>query len=121
MIVDTNVLIDFLKGNKDAVEFIDGLPVVRTSVVVVSELYSGVQGKNEMDELEEFLKHIEPIDVSLKIAKRAGLLRRKFLKSHGIEIPDAIVAATANDLNLPVASLDKKHFSVLAKDLIVPY
>lgn len=35
MIVDTNVIIDFLKGNKAAVEFIDDLPVVKTSVVVV--------------------------------------------------------------------------------------
>ncbi|NBC66930.1 MAG: PIN domain-containing protein [Bacteroidetes bacterium] len=121
MIVDTNVIIDFLKGNKAAVEFIDGLPVVRTSVVVVSELFSGVQEKNEMDELEEFLKYIESINVSVKIAKRAGLLRRKFLKSHGIEITDAIIAATANDLNVPVATLDKKHFSVLTNSLITPY
>lgn len=121
MIVDTNILIDFLKGKKDGVSFVGSLPFIRTSVVVVSELYSGVQGRREMNELEEFLKFIEPIDVSLEIARDAGLLRKKFLRSHRIELPDAIIAATANDLNIPVASLDKKHFSVLAKNLIVPY
>lgn len=58
---------------------------------------------------------------SLKIAKEAGLLRRKYLKSRGIEIPDAIIAATVNELNVPVASLDKKHFSMLTENLIMPF
>ncbi|MAO63397.1 MAG: hypothetical protein CL666_00200 [Balneola sp.] len=121
MIVDTNIIIDFLKGRDEANSFIKAHKPITTSVVVVSELFAGVKSKNEMRELREFLTFVELVDVTEVIAKNAGLLRRKYLKSHGIEIPDALIAATANYLKVPVASLDKKHFSVLTDDLVIPY
>ena len=121
MILDTNILIDFLKGKPEAIDFVKRLDTLRTSVVVVAELYSGVINKREIDEMKEFLDHVEQLEVTSKIATSAGFLRRKYIKSHGIGIPDAIIAATANNLKIPVASLDKKHFSVLTKNLVVPY
>jgi predicted nucleic acid-binding protein len=45
----------------------------------------------------------------------------RFGKSHGLRLPDAFIAATAIVNNIPVASLDKKHFSILTDDLVVPY
>ncbi|WP_409029266.1 type II toxin-antitoxin system VapC family toxin [Gracilimonas sediminicola] len=121
MIVDTNIFIDFLKGNEDAVHFIQKNQPVSTSVVVVSELYSGVKTKAEMNELSSFLSFVNKIDVTEAIARKAGLLRRKYHKSHGIKIPDAIIAATAEQQGVPIATLDKKHFSVLTNNLIIPY
>jgi predicted nucleic acid-binding protein len=121
MIVDTNIIIDFLKGHKHAIEFITTHTPVYISVVVVSELFSGVNNKREMKEIREFLSFVEVVDVTEEIARKAGLLRQKYFKSHGIEIPDALIAATANHLKVPVASLDKKHFSVLTNELVVPY
>lgn len=121
MIVDTNIFIDFLKGNKDAVHFIQKNQPVSTSVVIVSELYSGVKTKAEMNELSSFLSFVNKIDVTEAIARKAGLLRRKYHKSHGIKIPDAIIAATAEQQGVPIATLDKKHFSVLTNNLIIPY
>lgn len=121
MIVDANIIIDFLKGHKEANRFIEAHKPISTSVVVVSELFAGVKSKSEMREIREFLTFVELVDVTEVIAKNAGLLRRKYLKSHGIEIPDALIAATANYLKVPVASLDKNHFSVLTDNLIVPY
>ncbi|MCP9291531.1 type II toxin-antitoxin system VapC family toxin [Gracilimonas sediminicola] len=121
MIVDTNIFIDFLKGNKDAVHFIQKNQPVSTSVVVVSELYSGVKTKAEMNELSSFLSFVNKIDVTEGIARKAGFLRRKYHKSHGIKIPDAIIAATAEQQGVPIATLDKKHFSVLTNNLIIPY
>lgn len=121
MIVDTNIIFDFLKNHKEARFFIEKNQPISTSVVVVAELYSGVKNKTEVKELREFLSFVEQINVSESIAKEAGLLRRKFLKSHSIEIPDALIAATANHIKVPVASLDKKHFAVLTDNLIIPY
>ena len=121
VILDTNILIDFLRGKPEAIEFFNDLHTIRTSVVVIAELYSGVNDEKEIGEIEKFLNHVEKIEVTSEIAVKAGLLRRRYIKSHGIGIPDAIIAATANDLNVPVASLDKKHFSVLTKNLVVPY
>ncbi|MBD3617413.1 MAG: type II toxin-antitoxin system VapC family toxin [Gracilimonas sp.] len=122
MIIDSNILIDFLKGNPNAIEFISQFDAIITSVVAISELYAGIISKNEMRELNEFLEtSVEQIPVSVEIAKEAGLLRKQYGKSHGIRLPDAFIAATAIKRNLPVASLNKKHFSILTDNLIVPY
>lgn len=122
MIVDTNIVIDLLNGEDDAREFIDSHlnEKLYLSVITVSEVYSGIK-KQEAEVFEDLLTLFQLKSVDKSISVQAGLLRRKFMKSHGIEIPDAIIAATANDLNVPVATLDKKHFSVLTKNLIVPY
>lgn len=121
MIVDTNIFIDFLKGNENAIRFIQQNQPISTSVIVVSELYSGVKNKKEEKELNTFLSFVNQIDVTAVIARNAGLMRRKYHKSHGIEIPDAIIAATAKEEGVPIATLDKKHFSVLTDNLIIPY
>lgn len=122
MIVDSNILIDFLKGKPEASQFIIQFDPILTSVVVVSELYAGIISKKELRELTSFLENsIEQIPITEQIAKEAGLLRMRFGKSHGLRLPDAFIAATAIVNNIPVASLDKKHFSILTDDLVVPY
>lgn len=123
MIVDTNIIIDLLKGHKDAHHFLDRHleSDLILSVITVSEVYSGIRGKNEVQLFEGLLTIFELIPVNKSIAVEAGFLKNKFSASHGIETPDALIAATANHLKVPVASLDKKHFSILTDDLIVPY
>lgn len=122
MIVDSNILIDFLKGKTEASNFILQFDPILTSVVVVSELYTGVLSKKELRELNAFLENsVKQIPVSQEIAKEAGLLRMRYGKSHGIRLPDAFIAATAIVKKVPIASLDKKHFSILTDDLVVPY
>lgn len=122
MIVDTNIVIDFLKGNNNAREFIDShlQDDLYLSVITVSEVYSGIK-EHETKIFENLLSLFQLVAVDKTISVEAGKLRRKFFRSHGIEIPDAIIAATANDLNVPVATLDKKHFGVLTNNLINPY
>lgn len=122
MIIDTNILIDFFRGKEEAVKFIGQFNSIVTSVIVASELYAGIQTGHEMRELKQFLESsVELIPVSIEIAEQAGFYRNKYGKSHGIRLPDAFIAATAITKNLPIASLDKKHFSVLTDKLIVPY
>lgn len=122
MIVDTNIIIDLLKGHSEAYEFIDSHinDDLYLSVITVSEVYPGIKNR-EIELFEDLLTLFQLVQVNKKISVEAGRLRRKYLSSHGIEIPDAIIAATANDLKVPVVSLDKKHFSVLSKNLVVPY
>jgi predicted nucleic acid-binding protein len=54
------------------------------------------------------------------IAARAGILRRDFGKSHGTGLADAIIAATAEERQAQLVTLNKKHFPML-NDVIVPY
>lgn len=64
---------------------------------------------------------VRQVDVNKTIAEEAGLMRRRFHRSHGIELPDALIVATAHYEGAAVASLNKKYFSVLTEKLIIPY
>ena len=48
ILVDTDVMIDFLRGHNKAIEFIDKYSSrISLSTIVVAELYAGVKGKHE--------------------------------------------------------------------------
>lgn len=70
--------------------------------------------------MEDLLESIEILEVNQKIARDAGLLRKKFSKSHGTGIIDSIIAATALFHQIPLATFNQKHYPMI-KNLVVPY
>jgi predicted nucleic acid-binding protein len=53
--------------------------------------------------------------VIAEIAKRAGSHLRHFASSYAIDIPDAIIAATAEHHGLRLATLNVKHFPMFPR------
>ena len=119
-LIDTNIFIDYLKGDLSAVEFISNLSVSPVlSVLTVAEIYSGAK-ENEMPEVEEFLSAFRIINVDYEIAATGGLFRNKYFKSHGVCLADGIIAATAKLNNFKLSTLNTKHFPML-DNVIRPY
>ncbi len=111
ILLDTDVLIDCLRGDRRAVAFVNhcmGRAIL--SSVVVAELYAGVKGEDELAALDEFLTFLQVIPVTAEIAKAGGLLKREFGKSHGVGMMDAILAATAQAEGAELATLNVKHY-----------
>ncbi|MDX1640565.1 MAG: type II toxin-antitoxin system VapC family toxin [Balneolaceae bacterium] len=123
MIVDTNIIIDVLNGGDEAKIFIESKLTedLLLSVVTVSEVYASIRNAKEIEKFENLLSLFEIIAINKHIAIEAGKLKKRYGASHGIRLPDAFIAATAITFQVPVATLDKKHFSVLTKSLVVPY
>jgi predicted nucleic acid-binding protein len=120
-VVDTDVLIDYLRNHADAMAFVEGnLPSLRVSTVSVAELYAGVREGAERERLVKFLNGLEIVPVSREIAEIAGLFKRRFGRSHAVEIPDALIAATAALNGWSLATLNTRHFPMLT-DVFVPY
>lgn len=95
-LLDTNILIDFLRGKKVAKKFLDqGDMHYIISTITVAELYAGVKGNEEKKLLKAFLKRFEIVPVTSLIAKNGGLIKNKYFRSHGVGIADAVIAATA--------------------------
>ena len=114
ILVDTDVLIDFLRGNDKAISFIDECAAhIILSPIVIAELYAGVKGDNERTVLDNFVSifHVVPIDAD--IAKAGGLYKRDFGKSHGVGLADAILAATADKENAELKTLNVKHYPMI--------
>ena len=60
-----------------------------------------------------------PVDKS--VARRAGELGRRWRQSHpGIDLADLAIAATAEELGVPLASRNLKHFPMF-EGLRAPY
>lgn len=121
LLIDTDVIIDYLRGRHEALTYLDNLTnSLFMSVITVGELYAGVRDGDERVKLDTFLRAFVIITLDQTTALAGGLLRRDYGKSHGIGLADALIAATAQQHNLRLVSLNRKHFSMI-QDVIVPY
>ena len=121
LLIDTDVIIDYLRDEPEAISYLEGLTDhLLISVVTVAELYAGVRDGTERTTLDSFIKAFEIVAVNEEIAVKGGLYRRDYAKSHHTGLADALIAATANTRNADLVTLNKKHFPMLS-NVIVPY
>ena len=121
VLVDTDVMVDFLRGHPKAVTFVKGeMNRIILSSIVVAELYAGVRGTDELAALDAFISLFRAVPVSANIARAAGLHKRGYAKSHGIGLADAIIAATAEAEDAELCTLNTKHYPMF-KALKPPY
>ena len=119
--IDSDIMVDFLRGNAKAVSLIKGYAGgIVLSSIVVAELYAGVKGERELSILDDFIAFCHVVPVSQKIARLGGLHKRDYAKSHGIGLADAIIAATAELEELDLKTLNIRHYPML-KELKAPY
>ena len=115
MLVDTDILIDFLRGYNKAISFIEKFSSqIILSPIVVAELYAGVKGTHELAVLDNFVSHFRVIPITYEIAKVGGLYKRDFGKSHGVGLADAILAATAEKEEAELKTLNVKHYPMIS-------
>ena len=111
ILVDTDVLIDFLRGYGPAVSFVgDHSDRIVLPAIVVAELYAGVKGDAEQTVLENLLSLLRVVPISDEIARLGGLYRRDYGRSHGTGLSDALVAATAFLEGAELKTLNVKHY-----------
>jgi predicted nucleic acid-binding protein len=114
ILIDTDVLVDFFRGQKKAVAFINTYNArIVLSAIVVAELYAGVKDDAEQAALQNFVSLFQIVPVSAEIGKAGGLYKRDYGKSHGVGLADAILAATAEAENAELKTLNIKHYPML--------
>jgi predicted nucleic acid-binding protein len=114
MIVDTNILIDALRGKVEAKSFLLSTDATFSiSVVSVAELYAGVKGNDELTALEDFLMTFSIHGIDQEIASVAGKYLNQYSRSHHVGIADALIAATASRFNEELATLNTRDFPML--------
>ena len=115
ILVDTDVLVDFLRGHEKAVAFVNEFSSrIILSSIVVAELYAGVKGNTELTVLENFISLFRVVPLTGEIAKIGGLYKRDFGKSHGVGLADAVLAATATAEKAELKTLNVKHYPMLS-------
>ena len=114
LLVDTDVIIDFFRGDRKAVAFVNrhSSNMVLSSIVV-AELYAGVKGDSELDVLANFVSLFRIIPVTPEIARTGGLYKRAYGRSHGVGLADAIIAATCKVEKADLKTLNVKHYPMV--------
>jgi predicted nucleic acid-binding protein len=113
-LLDTDVLIDFLRGVDASVKLMLAMPALHISTVSVAELFAGVKNAKEERDLVRLIDECEVHDVTRDIATHAGQWKKKYFPSHGVQIPDALIAATASSHELPLYTLNVKHYPMIS-------
>ncbi|MBW1780243.1 MAG: type II toxin-antitoxin system VapC family toxin [Deltaproteobacteria bacterium] len=114
ILLDTDVLIDFFRGNEKAVAFVNKYNArIILSSIVVAELFAGIKGDAEQAALQNFVSLFRVVPVDTEIGKAGGLYKRDYGKSHGVGLADAILAATAEAENAQLKTLNTKHYPML--------
>ena len=113
-LLDTNILIDTLKGQSGHRQQLRGLVAagnsLACSVVTVAELYAGLRAAHQA-ETEGWLSELEIFDVTQPIARLAGQLRLEWRKrGRTLALADTLIAATALHLDLELLTGNRKDF-----------
>jgi predicted nucleic acid-binding protein len=111
VLVDTDVMVDFLRGNPKAIALLQTHSAsVILSSIIAAELYAGVRDDEELKKLDGLISLFGVVPVSKELARAGGLYKKHYAKSHGVGLADAIIAATAEAENADLKTLNAKHY-----------
>lgn len=117
---DTDVLIEYLRGEDNAVSFVeDRVDEACISVITVAEIYQGARDHEE-SLIASTLSAFRVLPLTFDIAKVAGLYSRDYRQSHGCGLADCLIAATAASHGLTLQTFNRRHFPMLT-DVNVPF
>jgi predicted nucleic acid-binding protein len=120
MLVDTDVLIWYMRGSTKALRAIEALEGFSISVVTYIELVQGLRSKAELNTLRNFLQSqsVPVLQITESISSTAMFLVEQHHFGHSLGLADALIAATAVTHGLPLLTSNSKHYQVV-KNLIL--
>jgi predicted nucleic acid-binding protein len=113
VLVDTNVLIYLLGGHRSAADLLADCQLY-FSFITEFELLSFRKLTDRKDAIRDLLKSGTIVHSDAEITSRATSLRRQY----GLEVPDALIVATAIRYDLPLVSADRLLSKVRGISLI---
>jgi len=118
MVIDTDVLIWYMRGNEKAYQLIENTNNFSISVITYMELVQGLRNKKELTQLRKALHawKTQILYVSEEISAKAMFYVEQHFLSHSMQLADALIGATAIAYGLPIITGNDKHYKVM-KDL----
>ncbi len=120
ILVDTDILIWYLRGNEKAYKTIEYLESFTISVVTYMELVQGMRNKKELNSLRQALRawNCEILYITEEISAKAMFAVEQHFLSHAMQLADALIGATAIVHGLPLLTGNDKHYKIM-KGLLI--
>ncbi len=114
--IDTDILIDAFRGRAEAAVFLNHHLAEGTasiSIVSAMELVTGARDTVELRALRQFIGQFEVVDIGPRVSRDAYHLMVSFALSHGMRMPDALIAVSAMHIGKPLYTKNTKHFRMI--------
>ncbi|PHS27555.1 MAG: VapC toxin family PIN domain ribonuclease [Methylophaga sp.] len=117
MLYDTDILIWIQRGNEKAARLIEKDEDKHLSIQSYMELLQGAKNKTHHRYVKDFIAEFEfsILPLTENIGHRALIYVEEHALSSNMRAGDAIIAATANENNMPLVSSNVKHFKAIKK------
>lgn len=117
MIIDTDIIIWYMKNNENAARLLDKNRGFYMSTITYMELIQGMRSKKELLALNAALQiwQAKILQVNEVISTRAMIYVEHLFLSHSLKVADALIGATAVIYKKPLYSGNDKHFSVIGE------
>ena len=111
ILIDTDILIDFLRGKKKVKEFLLSVAEENTlycSVITVAEIYAGMR-EEEKEQTDDLLGSLNIVEINRAIAEKAGRYRHQ-IRRQQLELDDCMIAASAFYVKALLVTGNGKHY-----------
>ena len=115
VLVDTDVLVWYLRGNEKAYNAIEKLENFSISVVTYMELVQGMRNKKELNILRQAINawNCKILYITEEISAKAMFAVEQHFLSHSMQLADALVGSTAVAHGLPLLTGNDKHYKTM--------
>ncbi len=115
MLIDTDVLIWLFRGKESARRAINKCDTVELSAITYMELVQGMRNNDEFRLLRRTIHeqkwHVLPL--SENISHRATVYIENYALSHGLQLADALIAASSVESGIALMTANSKHYKVI--------
>ncbi len=101
--IDTNILLYILGGNDDLNSILQGSDVIASAMVRMEAMVYHGKDARHLQQVRAFLERCEIAEIHRSVQDLAVDIRVRYK----LKIPDAIIAATAIHLGIPLITADK--------------
>ena len=115
VLCDTNIFISAFNGRTDTIDQLNkiGLTEIALSAVTVMELLQGMGDKKELALMKKKIRFYDVVQIDEAISQKAIDFIETYKLSHGLQIPDAIIGATAVVHQIPIYTYNLRDFDFL--------
>ncbi len=115
VLCDTNIFIHLFNQHQPTITAVNliGRSNIALPSLVIMELYRGMGNKIELAQMRKRLRFDDVVHLNESVSAEAVNLLEQFRLSHDLQIPDALIGATALVLGIPLFIYNTKDFAFM--------
>lgn len=113
-LIDTNIIINILRGVDDYTDFLTSSPNIYISSVTVAELIQGCGDKSELKKIYRIIDSFETLHLTEEISLLSVKLLDKYFLSKNASYNDCLIASTAIRYDLFLITHNLKDFNYIS-------